>query len=120
MLTVVANLKANRMLGLIKRTCKGLNDLKTLRTLYCSLVRSNLEYCSVVWSPYSRKNIDKLKGVQRRATKFFLKTKDGYETRLEKLNLLSLEDRGVLTDVTFFFKALNGLVDIDVSHLLQL
>ena len=48
------NAKANRMLGLIKRTCKGLNDLKTLRTLYCSLVRSNLEYCSVVWSPYSR------------------------------------------------------------------
>ncbi|PFX27691.1 RNA-directed DNA polymerase from mobile element jockey [Stylophora pistillata] len=38
--------KANRTLGLIKRICKGLNDLKTLRTLYCSLVRSNLEYCS--------------------------------------------------------------------------
>ena len=110
--------KANRMLGLIKRTCKGLHvhDLKTLRTLYCSLVRSNLEYCSVVWSPYSRKNIDKLERVQRRATKFILKTKDSYETRLEKLNLLSLEDRRVLTDVTFFFKALKGLVDIDVSH----
>ena len=59
--------KANRMLRLFKRTCKGLNDLKTLRTLYCSLVRTNLEYCSVEWSPYSRKNIDKLEGVQRRA-----------------------------------------------------
>ena len=56
--------KANWMLGLIKRTCKGLNDLKTLRTLYCSLVTSNLEYCSVVWSPYSRKNIDKLEGLR--------------------------------------------------------
>ena len=54
----------------------------------CSLVRSNIEYCSVVWSPYSRKNIDKLEGVQRRTTKFILKTKDSYETRLEKLNLL--------------------------------
>ena len=30
--------KANRMLGLIKRTSKGLDDPKTLRTLYCSLV----------------------------------------------------------------------------------
>ena len=57
--------KANRMLGLIKRKCKGLNDLKTLRTLDCSLVRSNLEYCSVVWSVYSRNNIVKLHGVQR-------------------------------------------------------
>ena len=62
---VVSN--ANRMLRLIKRTCKGLNDLKTLRTLDCSLVRSNLEYYSLVWSLYSRKNLDKLDGVQGRA-----------------------------------------------------
>ena len=47
--------KANRMLGLIKRTCRGLDDTKTLRTLYCALVRSNVEYCSVVWSPYTKK-----------------------------------------------------------------
>ena len=60
---VVSN--ANRMLRLIKRTCKGLNDLKALRTLDCSLVRSNLEYCSLVWSLYSRKNLDKLDGVQK-------------------------------------------------------
>ena len=52
------------MLGLIKRTCKGLDDPKTLHTLYCSLVRSNLEYCSVVWSPYSKRNTDKLERVQ--------------------------------------------------------
>ena len=60
---VVSN--ANRMLRLIERTCKGLTDLKTLRTLDCSLVRSNLEYCSLVWSLYSRKNLDKVDGVQR-------------------------------------------------------
>ena len=31
--------KANRMLGLIKRTCKDLKDTATLKTLYCSLDR---------------------------------------------------------------------------------
>ena len=103
----------------IKRTCKGLNDSKTLKTLYCSLVRSNLEYCSVVWSPYSRKNINKLEGVQRQATKFILKTNDSYVTRLQRFHLLSLEDRRVLTDVTFFFEALKGLADIDVSHFVE-
>ena len=107
--------KANRKLGLIKRTYKGIKDLKTLRTLYCSLARSNLEYCSVIWSPYSRKNTDKLEGVQGRATKFILKAKDSSET-LERLNLLSLEDSRVLTDVTFFLEALKGLLDINVSH----
>ena len=40
--------KANRMLGLIKRTCKGLNDLKTLRTLNCSLVSLTLN--TALWN----------------------------------------------------------------------
>ena len=70
----------------------------------------------MVLSPYSPKNIKKLEGVQRRDTKFLLKAKDIYETRLGKLNLLSLENRGVFTDVTFFFKARKGLNDIDVSR----
>ena len=34
--------KANKILGLIKRTCKGLNEVNTLRTLYCALVRYQL------------------------------------------------------------------------------
>ena len=63
-------------------------------------------------SLYSSKIIDKLEGVQRWASKLM-----NYETQLEKLNLLSL--RRVLTDVTFFFKALKGLIDIDVSEFLD-
>ena len=74
----------------------------------------------MVWSPYSSKNINKLEGVQRRDTKFLLKAKDIYEIRLEKLNLSSVENRGVLTDVNFFFKARKGLNDIDVSHFVDL
>ena len=81
--------KTNRMLGLIVITCKG------LRSLYCSFGRYNLEYCSVLFSPFSRNNIDKLEGVQRRATKFILKAKDSYET------ILSLENKRVLIDASF-------------------
>ena len=54
--------------------------------LFCPLVRSILEYCSVVWSPYTKRNIKKIEGVQRRATKYILKTEDDYDTRLRKLN----------------------------------
>lgn len=96
--------KANRMLGLIKKTCRGLDDTKTLRTLYCALVRSNVEYCSVVWSPYTKKNIEKVEKVQRRATKFILKTEDNYETRLKKLNLMSLKNRRILAMLLFYIK----------------
>ena len=111
--------KANRMLGLIKRTCKGLDDLKTLRTLYCSLVRSNLEYCSVVWSPYTKRNTDKLERVHRRATKLILKSDDPYDIRLKKFNLMSLEKRRSLADVTFLYKVLNGNIDIDISKIID-
>ena len=104
------------MLGLIKRICRGLDDVTTLRTLYCALVRSNVEYCSVVWSPYTKSgNIEKVEKVQRRATKFILKTEDNYETRLKKLNLMSLENRRFLADVTIFKKALNGLSNIKID-----
>ena len=111
--------KANRILGLIKRTCRGFKDVPTLRTLYLALVRSQLEFCSVVWSPYQASNITKLERIQRRATKLILKTTDEYQQRREKLNLLSLEQRRFLFDVLFLYKALNGHIDIDLSNYVQ-
>jgi len=65
--------KANRMLGLIKKARMHLQDESTLKTLYCSLVRSNLEYWSVVWCPFTKRNVNKLERIQRRATKVHLK-----------------------------------------------
>ena len=44
-------------------------------------------------SPFTARNITKLERVQRRATKFILKTEDDYEVRISNLNLLSLEHR---------------------------
>ena len=43
-----------------------------------------LEYEYVVWSPFTVRNITKLERVQRRATKFILKTEDGYEATVSK------------------------------------
>ena len=94
---------ANKILGLVKRTCKGMKDISTLRTLFCALVRSQLEYCTVVWSPQTARNINKLERIQRRATKFILKTDDDYDTRRKQLNLLSLEDRRFLFSVLFSY-----------------
>ena len=41
----IANItaKANSILGLIKRTCRDVNDVTTLKTLFCSLVRPKAE-----------------------------------------------------------------------------
>ena len=70
--------KANKMLGMIKSTCTNQCDQKTLIIWYKSLVRSQLEYASQVWSPYTKEKITTLERVQRRATKFILKTDLSY------------------------------------------
>ena len=49
------------------------------------------------------------------ATKFIFKTEDTYACRLNKLNLLSLEKRRLLADVTFLYKAPKGIIDINVE-----
>ena len=87
--------KANRILGLIKRTFRGLKDVHTLRTLYLALVRFQQEFCSVLWSPYQASNIIKLERIQQRATKLILKTTDEYQQWKEKINLLSLRAKKV-------------------------
>ena len=93
--------KANKMLGMIKRTCTNKCDQKTLIILYKSLVHPQLEYASQVWSPYTKEKITALERVQRRATKFILKTDLCYPERLVKLRLLPLEYRREILDLRF-------------------
>ena len=52
-----AYLKANRMLGLIKRTIVN-KDPDIMVRLYKTLVRPHVEYCTAAWSPYYQKDKD--------------------------------------------------------------
>ena len=72
--------------------------------LYCSLVRSQLEYSSIVRSPRTGRNIDLIERVQKRATKLILKSDNNYESPLKEINLVSLEQRRFIADVTFLYK----------------
>ena len=68
---------------MIKRniTCK---NKSIIIKLYKSLVRPKLEYCVQCWSPFLKKDIDKLEKVQKRATKMIEECKGmNYEQRLE-------------------------------------
>ena len=53
--------KASRNLGFIFRMTKHFKNLQCLKSLYCSLVRSVLEYASVVWSPFIEIALTELK-----------------------------------------------------------
>ena len=60
--------KANRMLGIIRRTFSGIKN-KIFIKLYKSLVRPHLEYGNQIWHPYLKRQSESLERVQRRATK---------------------------------------------------
>ena len=60
--------KANRLLGLIKRTFLALSE-NLFVPLYKSLVRPILEYGNLVWGPNYKTDIHKLEKVQRKATR---------------------------------------------------
>lgn len=106
--------KANKMLGLISRTCRGFADVKTFKTLHCSFF-SQLEHGSVVWSPNTQQNIDMIEHAQRRATRLILKSDIDYASRVKQLNLQTLEQRRFMENVIFLYKALNGYLNVDLS-----
>ena len=96
--------KANRILGLVKRTCKDTRDVRVRKLLFCALVRPVLEYASNLWSPYTIMHKSLVENVQRRATKFILNyPKDlTYADRLMKVNILPLEFRRDISHLCYF------------------
>ena len=105
--------KANRMLGMIKRTFKNRN-LEGIKRLYTSLVRPILDYGAPVWSPFLRKDIERVENIQRRATKLINSIRNlDYPTRLKRTNLSTLEVRRVRGDMIQLFKAAKGFERIN-------
>lgn len=58
--------KAFSMLGFLKRICYDFTSLIALNTVYCSLVRSQLESASVVWSPIGVNQITRIESTQKK------------------------------------------------------
>jgi hypothetical protein len=63
------------MLGYLTRISKEFRDPYTLKTMYNSLVRSHLEYASVVWNPYyGVMHLKRIEAIQKKFLKFALRT----------------------------------------------
>ena len=105
--------KANKILGMIRISFACLNKRMFLN-LYLALVRPLLEYCVQVWSPYKRKYINLVEGVQRRATKLVPELRNlPYEERLRRLKLTTLEERRVRGDMIETYKIITGKEQVD-------
>ena len=109
--------QANKMLGYIRRSTLDIKAISVRRTLYLSLVRSQLCYGSQVWAPQSVNLIKRIERVQRRATKFILDLpffcEISYNQRLDMLDLIPVCYWHEFLDMVFFFKCINGILVIN-------
>ena len=71
------------------------------------------------WSPHYQKNVETLNRVQRRFTTRMLPGPDGvgYEERLNKLGLFSLERRRLRGDLIEVHKIMTGIDRVDSQRL---
>lgn len=113
--------KAYKSLGFIKRTCSQFSSIKLIKILYCSLVRSILEYSSQVWNPRYQTYIDRIEMIQRKFLKYLqykCKCNDAnYEARCVRQHMLPLHVRRRIADLTFLCKI--GQNEVDSPQLLS-
>ena len=106
--------KASSTLGFLQRNLRHCSK-DCRRSAYISLVRSTLEYGSIIWDPHYKNDIDRLERLQHRAARFICqdyssRTPGCVTTMLENLELPSLQQRRKHLRLIFMFKVVEGLV----------
>lgn len=105
------------MLGFVIRNGKVFQHPHTKLVLYNSLIRSILEYCSVIWRPHYASHSLRIERVQKRFIQYLGYSKGRrfkYLSYLDKLGcykMRTLEARRELLDLRFAYKLLNNTID---------
>ena len=98
---------AYRALNFIRRNITFSSPQHLKKSLYLSLVRSKITYCSQLWRPMYIKDIKCLENVQRRATRFIIPSSAaGYKDRLIQLNLFPIMYWFEIQDILYLIKCL--------------
>ena len=109
--------KANRILGIIKRSFEFL-DSNMITRLFKSLVRPILEYGNCIWGPHFILDQTKIEKIQRRATRLIPSLSQmSYVDCLTSLSLPSLHYRRRRGDLITMYKIINNYFSTDLLHL---
>lgn len=104
-------MQSRKMLGFINRSAKNFSA-SSLKILYCSLVRSTLEYNSIIWSPFYDIYESKIEAVQHkfiRSAAFKMNINEyDYSEILRLLNLKTLTTRRIYASLTFLNSVISG------------
>jgi hypothetical protein len=102
-----------KLLSIVGSITSNLSSLECILRLYITLVRSKLEYASVVWNSITSADANKLESVQQRFAalcfnSFFPKVHYCYSRALEELKLLTLSVRRHRLDALFPTQVYSG------------
>jgi hypothetical protein len=110
-------LRATKMLGFLLRVSKPFQSTLVLKILYESLVRSILEFSSIIWNPTHITHSLKIERIQKRFLRYLYLKQYGYYPwlypsafLLGALGFNSLESRRNMLLGRHFFKLLNGII----------
>lgn len=111
--------KAARTLGFLKRTLYQANE-KTKLLAYTTLVRSQLEYASIIWHPHQAYLANSIESLQSKAARFIAHDYS-YPTSVnsikQRFNLLPLETRRRNARLSFMHKLYHGSSDFRKTFL---
>ena len=109
--------RAYKQLGFVNRHTRDFDNLRAINVLYCSLVRSVIEYASVLWSPSAVLLREMVEKVQRRHLRY-INFRLGipidslnYDDLQRLLGLTTLKIRRERLDLSFLYNLVNGVTD---------
>ena len=111
--------KASQTLGFIKRNLKGCPE-ELRRLAYVSLVRSSMEYASVIWDPYEGVDAGRLEKIQRKAVRWIKNDynwKHSVTDMMTELKLEPLDLRRRVNRLTFLYKIVNSKVAVQPERI---
>jgi hypothetical protein len=91
--------------------------MKTLKILYCTFVRSILDYGSEIWNPLYNKYIDRIEHIQMKFIKYLCyRAKIPYSSNkylqlCKRFHLLPLYKRREIADIVYFLKIITSTID---------
>ena len=114
--------KANNTRAFLQRNLR-MAPTTIKKRAYESLVRSILEYSSVVWDPHTAVEVNRLEMVQRRYAHYVCNDygcTSSVTSMLKNIGWEQLEERRAKSRVTMLYRIVNDLVDIPATdYLLQ-